>query len=178
MTKSEMWYSLWEHSLRAGDHYDHPLEVPMGSRVRTKYVPAHGPRDAEIMIVGEAPGAEEEQYGKPFVGRAGQLLNEYLGRVGIRRDMRPEHDIYYSEVFATNLSKYRPDQNRFANLLGSDELEKGIDELREEILDVDPAVIIACGGWPLWYLTGMCGWDRGKQKPGTGIKNNRGSVLP
>ena len=178
MTKSEMWYSLWEHSLRAGDHYDHPLEVPMGSRVRTKYVPSHGPRDAEIMIVGEAPGAEEEQYGKPFIGRAGQLLNEYLGRAGIRRDMRPEQDVFYSEVFATNLSKYRPDQNRFANLLGSDELEKGIDELREEILDVDPAVIIACGGWPLWYLTGMCGWDRGKQKPGTGIKNYRGSVLP
>lgn len=151
----------------------------MSKRVGSRYVPAHGPRDAVIMGVGEAPGGDEERWGFPFVGKSGSLLSDYLARHGVRRNVRnAESGKVDSEIFLTNISKYRPHQNRFRYLRGTDELERGLDELRDEIIDVDPNVIIAFGGWPLWYLTGHAGTKNNKLVPGTGIMNYRGSILP
>jgi DNA polymerase len=65
-------------------------------------VPGAGDAHARIMIVGEAPGKNEDQEGLPFVGQAGQLLNQLLGSVGINRD----------EVYITNIVKCRPPANR------------------------------------------------------------------
>lgn len=65
-------------------------------------VPGDGPMSPRLMFVGEAPGAREAKLRKPFVGASGDLLNEMLGSVGIRRD----------EVFITNVVKYRPPNNR------------------------------------------------------------------
>lgn len=142
-------------------------------------VMGHGPTDAKIMIVGEAPGEQEVECGIPFVGPSGSLLTQYLERHGIRRDIRRAHEgIVESEVYTTNLCKYRPPGNKFYKMIGTDKLEKGLDELREEIIEVDPNVIIACGNWPLWHLTGKCGILHDKPKPGTGIMNYRGSILP
>ena len=61
-----------------------------------------GPRDADLMVIGEAPGADEDKTGEPFVGRAGQLLNKILEAVGFQRD----------EVYITNILKSRPPGNR------------------------------------------------------------------
>ena len=63
---------------------------------------ADGNQDAEVMIVGEAPGKTEDKLQKPFVGRAGKLLDDLLGRVGLDR----------TKVYITNVVNYRPDKNR------------------------------------------------------------------
>jgi len=69
---------------------------------RTRAVPGEGPQDAKIVLVGEAPGRDEDISGRPFVGRAGKLLNSVLESAGARR----------SEVFVTNVVKCRPPKNR------------------------------------------------------------------
>ena len=69
---------------------------------RTKAVFGAGNADADLMFVGEAPGAEEDRQGLPFVGRAGQLLNQLLEEIGLSRE----------EVFICNVLKSRPPENR------------------------------------------------------------------
>jgi uracil-DNA glycosylase family 4 len=71
-------------------------------RTRTKAVPGEGSPDADVMFVGEGPGGEEDQQGRPFVGAAGRLLTTLLRGIGIDR----------RDVFITNLVKCRPPQNR------------------------------------------------------------------
>jgi len=72
------------------------------SQSRTNAVPGEGPAAARLFFVGEAPGVEEDRQGRPFVGRAGQLLNQALATAGLRRE----------EVFITNVVKCRPPGNR------------------------------------------------------------------
>ena len=69
---------------------------------RTKVVFGSGNADAELIFVGEAPGAEEDRQGLPFVGRAGQLLNKLLEEIGMKRE----------DVFIANILKSRPPGNR------------------------------------------------------------------
>jgi DNA polymerase len=69
---------------------------------RTNAVPGTGPVDASVMIVGEAPGFNEDMQGKPFVGAAGKLLDTLLAQIGLDRD----------SVYITNVLKCRPPQNR------------------------------------------------------------------
>ncbi len=71
-------------------------------RGRTQTVFGVGRRDADLMIIGEAPGAEEDRQGEPFVGRAGQLLNAMLTAIGFARE----------EVYIANILKCRPPNNR------------------------------------------------------------------
>lgn len=124
--------------------------------------------DFDVLLVGEAPGGEEVGQGRPFVGKAGQLLRRYLARQGCR----------LNTVGFANLCKYRPKGNKFALLRGTDELENGLTALSQTIADTKPNVIVALGGWPLYYLTGECGRKGGKQVPGSGIAQYRGSILP
>ncbi len=72
------------------------------SQSRTNAVPGEGPENAEIMFIGEAPGFHEDRQGRPFVGAAGQYLDELLGLIGIDR----------SKVYITNVVKCRPPGNR------------------------------------------------------------------
>ncbi len=72
------------------------------SKSRTNAVPGEGPIDARIMLIGEAPGAEEDLTGRPFVGRAGRLLDRLLKEAEIER----------SDVFITSVVKCRPPKNR------------------------------------------------------------------
>lgn len=134
-----------------------------------KYVPNVGPENAKIMVVGEAPGENEERDGIPFhpEAQAGSILMEVMQRQGIFRE----------DIRLANLHHYRPVGNRFVSVLGSDELRSGLAELQQEIWKNKPTVIVAAGAWPLYYLTGKCGRDRGKPKPGSGIENYRGSIL-
>jgi uracil-DNA glycosylase len=76
-------------------------ECPLAA-TRTNLVFGNGNADADLMFVGEAPGAREDEQGLPFVGRAGKLLDELLGEIGLSRQ----------EVFVTNVLGCRPPGNR------------------------------------------------------------------
>jgi DNA polymerase len=79
--------------------------VPCGFEIceqATNLVPGEGSATADVVIVGEAPGASEDRQGRPFVGRAGRLLDELLAEAGLRRE----------DVFITNVVKARPPGNR------------------------------------------------------------------
>ena len=80
------------------------MDCPLGRPESETFhrVPGEGPEDARVMIVGEAPGAEEERTGRPFVGRSGNLLTEILTAAGLKRE----------EIFITSVCKCRPPQNR------------------------------------------------------------------
>ncbi len=72
------------------------------ARYRTKTVPGEGAEDAEIMFIGEAPGWHEDQQGRPFVGPAGQYLDQLLALIGLKRQ----------QVYIANVIKCRPMENR------------------------------------------------------------------
>lgn len=130
------------------------------------YVPGHGDKDADVMAVGEAPGKDERREGRPFVGKSGSLFTDYLRNVGLTRP---------DDVFMTNLARHQPKGNDFEKLLGTRILKEGLSELKREIRQVDPNLIIAAGSWPLYYLTGKTSPAGTK---GAGITSWRGSVLP
>jgi len=118
--------------------------------IGNKPVPGTGPTNSNILLVGEAPGADEERLGEPFVGYSGELLMNVLGRNGISRN----------EVRLDNLCHYRPSSNKFQNLVGSKELVQGILSLHDYLSNHRPNIIIALGSQPLKYLTGKVGIDR------------------
>ncbi len=102
------------------------------SETRSKTVFGSGSRTADWMIVGEAPGAEEDRQGKPFVGRAGQLLTAMLKAIGLERD----------EVYIANILKSRPPQNRDPQ---PDEMAACEPFLMRQIQLIQPKVILALG---------------------------------
>ena len=99
---------------------------------RTQTVFGVGNRRARLMVVGEAPGAEEDRQGEPFVGRAGMLLNAMLRAAGFER----------GEVFIANVLKCRPPNNRDPS---DEEAERCLPYLRRQIELVDPQVILCVG---------------------------------
>jgi uracil-DNA glycosylase len=78
------------------------MRCPLCCQGRTQVVNSEGNREARLMFVGEAPGADEDAQGRPFVGRAGQLLNKIIEAIGLRR----------ADVFIGNVNRCRPPQNR------------------------------------------------------------------
>lgn len=102
------------------------------SRTRTLAVPGEGPLDADVMFIGEAPGANEDRQGRPFVGAAGQFLSELLAAAGLRRE----------DVYICNVLKCRPPGNRDP-LPG--EIAACRDYLDEQIDLIDPLVIVTLG---------------------------------
>ena len=99
---------------------------------RTNLVFGVGNPDAELMFIGEAPGADEDEQGLPFVGRAGQLLNNMIGAMGLRRD----------DVYIANIIKCRPPQNRTPE---RDECDTCSPFLMRQIAAIRPRVIVALG---------------------------------
>lgn len=108
---------------------------------RTKAVFGAGNADAGLMFVGEAPGAEEDRQGLPFVGRAGQLLNQMLEEIGLSRE----------EVFIANVLKSRPPGNRDPQPL---EIEACKPYLFEQIRLIEPTVICTLGNFATKLLSG------------------------
>ena len=103
------------------------------SKGRTNAVPGEGPKDAKIMLIGEAPGAEEDLTGRPFVGRAGRLLNKLLAEAGIER----------SQVFITSVVKCRPPANKKPR---SDEMNICVKTYLWPQIDlIDPKVVCLMG---------------------------------
>jgi DNA polymerase len=91
-----------------------------------------GNPDADLMFVGEAPGADEDQQGEPFVGRAGQLLTKIIEAIGLRRD----------QVYIANIIKCRPPGNRNPE---PDEVEQCEPFLFQQVAAIKPKVIVALG---------------------------------
>ena len=108
---------------------------------RDKAVFGAGDADADLMFVGEAPGAEEDRRGLPFVGRAGQLLNELLEGIGMSRE----------EVFIANVLKSRPPGNRDPQPL---EIEACRPYLFEQVRLIEPRVVCTLGNFATKLLSG------------------------
>jgi DNA polymerase len=102
------------------------------SATRTQTVFGVGRRNADLLVIGEAPGADEDRQGEPFVGRAGQLLNAMLRAIGLPR----------SEVFIANILKCRPPNNRDPQ---PDEARACTPYLSRQIALVNPRAILAVG---------------------------------
>jgi uracil-DNA glycosylase family 4 len=107
------------------------MKCPLG-HTRTNFVFGTGNPAATLMIIGEAPGADEDAQGEPFVGRAGQLLNKILEAIGFKRE----------DVYICNILKCRPPGNRKPEV---EEVDLCIPYLRKQIALVKPKLILALG---------------------------------
>ena len=96
---------------------------------RTKIVFGVGNKNADIMMIGEGPGADEDAQGEPFVGKAGKLMNEAFRGTGINRN----------NIYITNVVKCRPPQNRNPE---NDEAAACMDYLRNQVMLVKPNIIV------------------------------------
>ena len=127
-------------------------------------VPPIGPKDAKIVIVGEAPGRTEVQTGRPFSGQAGQLLNKMLAQVGINRD----------DCYLTNVIKERPPNNNIKHFIDlsrkepqfNNNAQAKLTDFYHELEALNPNIIIALGNTGMWALT-----DK------KGVTKWRGSIL-
>lgn len=108
---------------------------------RTNTVFADGDPNAKIMFIGEGPGADEDQQGVPFVGKAGQLMNQAFKGLGIDR----------SKIYITNIVKCRPPGNRTPL---KNETEACLDYLRNQVLLVKPEIIVLLGNTALKSILG------------------------
>ena len=106
---------------------------------RSQIVNGVGPEDADLLFVGEGPGANEDEQGEPFVGRSGSVLDDGLRTVGLAR----------ADVRITNCVRCRPPENRDPT---TEELEHCRDYLEREIDHLDPEVIVTLGKVPSEHL--------------------------
>jgi DNA polymerase len=114
---------------------------------RTQTVFGVGNADAELMFIGEAPGADEDRQGEPFVGRAGQLLTKIIGAMGFTRD----------EVYIANVLKCRPHMPPGASgnrPPTADEMATCLPYLTEQIEIIQPKVLVALGATAVEGLLG------------------------
>ena len=131
------------------------IECPLCklSRSRKNAVPGEGPISAKVIFIGEAPGKNEDQKGRPFVGLAGRILDEALQKAGIER----------SQVFITNIIKCRPPGNRIPE---DDERAACRPYLDRQISLIAPRIICLLGATAYTAILG-----------GKSIKENRGKII-
>jgi len=121
-------------------------------RSRKNAVPGEGPATAEIMFIGEGPGFHENEQGRPFVGAAGNFLNELLGEAGLKR----------SDVWIGNVVKCRPPGNRDPL---PEEIQTCDQYLERQIAAINPKIIITLGRYSM-----------GKFMPGAKISSVHGQM--
>ncbi len=117
---------------------------------RTKVVPGEGPEDADLLFIGEAPGWNEDQQGRPFVGAAGEFLDQLLGSIGLSRE----------QVYIANVIKCRPPQNRDPLPAEMQACSKWLDR---QVEIIQPKIIVTLGRYSL-----------AKYFPGEGISKIHG----
>jgi uracil-DNA glycosylase len=115
---------------------------PLAYAGRHKIVFADGDPNAQLMFVGEGPGADEDASGLPFVGKAGQLLNNMIGAMGLKRE----------QVYIANIVKCRPPKNRVPEPIEANTCSPF---LLRQIDIVQPKVIVALGSTAATYLLGV-----------------------
>jgi uracil-DNA glycosylase family 4 len=123
-------------------------------QTRTRAVPGEGDPETEVVFVGEGPGFNEDRGGRPFIGRAGDLLVKMLASIGWRRE----------EVFITNIVKCRPPDNRDPQ---PDEVAACAPYLKRQLEVLDPAVIVTLGRHSM-----------ARFMPGARISGAHGTVRP
>jgi len=116
-------------------------------------VPGEGDINSPLVFIGEAPGANEDKTGRPFVGRAGNLLEKLLGKIGYTRE----------QVWIGNIIKHRPPENRDPN---PDEISACSPYLSLQLKTMEPKLIVTLGRFAMHYF----------YKEGT-ISNNRGKLI-
>jgi DNA polymerase len=121
---------------------------------RTNAVPGEGSPDTEVVLIGEGPGFNEDRLGRPFIGRAGDLLTKLLGSIEWRRD----------DVFITNVVKCRPPDNRDPE---PDEVAACAPYLKRQLEVLDPALIVTLGRHSM-----------GRFMPGARISQAHGTTAP
>src|SRR4029078_611512 len=121
---------------------------------RTRAVPGEGDPETEVVLVGEGPGFNEDRQGRPFVGRAGDLLVKLLGSIGWRRE----------DVFITNIVKCRPPDNRDPE---PHEIAACAPYLVRQLEILDPAMVVTLGRYSM-----------GRFMPGARISQAHGTVRP
>ena len=110
-------------------------------KTRQNIVFGVGNKNADIMFIGEGPGADDDRLGEPFVGRAGKLMNMAFGIVGIKRE----------EVYIANIVKCRPPANRNPE---DDETTACLNYLRNQVILVKPKIIVLLGSVALKNILG------------------------
>ena len=128
------------------------------AQYRTKVVPGEGAEDADLLFIGEAPGWHEDQQGRPFVGPAGQFLDQLLASIGLRRE----------EVYIANVIKCRPPQNRDPLPAEIQNCRKWLDR---QIEIIQPQMIITLGRYSLaqYFPNQSIGKIHGKPRKSGGV---------
>ena len=129
--------------------YEH-CDLKQGAR---RLVFSDGNPAARVMIIGEAPGRDEDREGKPFVGRAGHLLDKMLAAIGMGRS----HDMSAQSVYITNVLPWRPPQNRDPE---AEEIQMLLPFLRRHVEIVAPEVIVLMGNISCEAVLGRRGITR------------------
>lgn len=127
-----------EELARIAEEIAHCKKCPLAA-TRTNPVPGEGGYKKRIMLVGEAPGKNEDLQGRPFVGKAGEFLNELLDSIGLSRD----------DVFITNVLKCRPPNNRDPR---PEEIKACSPYLERQISILRPRIIVTLGRFA-WQWT-------------------------
>ena len=132
----------------------------------TKIVPPTGPKPADLLILGEAPGLREAQLGKPFVGPSGRLqFSDALARAGILRSDCRILNVYWTRPPDNKISRV---QNKWAY----------IDKVTQDILDTNPKLILAVGATALEALTGKTEISKWRGSVLTNQKAVNGTLIP
>ncbi len=141
--------------------FDH-CELKRGAR---NLVFADGLPAAHVLVLGEAPGAEEDREGRPFVGRAGHLLDAMFAAIGLSRTATAPHEA----IYITNVLPWRPPGNRDPEPAEIDMMRPFVER---HIALIDPKVIVVMGNTPLFTLTGERGilkargnWSQALDRP-------------
>jgi uracil-DNA glycosylase family 4 len=114
-----------------------------------KLVFGEGDENTKVLLVGEAPGGEEEKLGRPFVGKAGKNLDEFIVLAGLERK-----DLYITNVVKFRPTKLSPKTGRAVNRTpDKNEIEDFLPLLKEEIKSVNPQVVVTLGNVPLKAVT-------------------------
>ncbi len=143
-----------KHELERINHDYAKLAKRDGFELSKNFVPGDGPCDAEIMIIGQAPGATEDIELRPFVGRAGKFLDSLIRGAGLRRE----------QIYITSVVQFFPPDNRQPS---REEIEVCLPFLKKQILVVDPLLIICLGKVSAMTVTGR-----------NDIVNIHGTVIP
>ena len=123
---------------------------PFINQIATRVVFGEGDCDAELMFVGEGPGAEEDRTGRPFVGRSGQLLDKMIAAIGFRREQ-----VYIGNVVKLRAADWTEDGRRLQDRPPNpEEVARGIPFLHRQIEIIRPRVIVTLGAPAVKYLTG------------------------
>lgn len=125
------------------------------SKKRRNPVPGEGDLDADVLFIGEAPGYWEDVKGKPFVGSAGEILDEMLSKIGLSRN----------KVYIANILKCRPPENRDPSV---SEVKDCVPYLDQQIKIIKPKIIVTLGRHSTSYILSRCGLE------GAGIEKLHG----